>query len=84
MIQIEIEYKLSMDWRLPQRCSGGAGPCCSAKKGWSDMAWRSLGSAGANVNLKEKRQAIYGKWYNDSLKFRKNEENTNKTPVFAI
>ena len=61
MIQIKIEYESSMDWRLPQCCPGGAGPCCSAKKGWSEMAWQSLGSAGASVNSKEKRQAIYGK-----------------------
>ena len=38
--------------------------------------------AGANFNLKEKRLAIYGKGYNDSLKFRK-MKNTKKTTTFA-
>ena len=33
--------------------------------------WVDVLCAGANVNLKEKRLAIYGKGYNDSLKFRK-------------
>ena len=38
--------------------------------------------AGANVNLKEKQLAIYGKGYNNSLKFRK-MKNTKKTTMFA-
>ena len=35
------------------------------------LTFASALCAGANVNLKEKRLAIYGKGYNDSLKFRK-------------
>ena len=38
---------------------------------------------GANVNLKEKRLAIYGKGYNDSLRFRKMKKNMKKTTTFA-
>ena len=40
--------------------------------------------AWANVNLKEKRLAIYGKGYNDSLKLGKmKKKNTKKTTTFA-
>ena len=46
------------------------------------LTFASALCAGANVNLKEKRLAIYGKGYNDSLKFRK-MKNTKKTTTFA-
>ena len=47
------------------------------------MTFASALCAGANVNLKEKQLAIYGKGYNDSLKFRKIRKNTKKTTTFA-
>ena len=46
------------------------------------LTFASALCAGANVYLKEKRLAIYGKGYNDSLKFRK-MKNMKKTTMFA-
>ena len=54
VILIMTRYKLTFASVL----SGSVlGLCCSAKKGQHNAVWRCLGSAGANVNLKEKRQA---------------------------
>ena len=49
------------------------------------MTFASALCAGAIVNSKEKRLAIHGKGYKDSLKFRKmkRKKNTKKATTFA-